>query len=498
MNHSLPRMFFLALVILFSESCALAKPLIIVGSKPFTESYVLSEIIAQTIEDAGEAIVQRKAGLGATGIVFESLKSGQISIYPEYTGTITEAILKNSKSKKISDINMELAPFGLAISGSLGFNDSYALAITRTFAEKNNIKKISDLKKFPDIRAGFTHEFLKRSDGFEPLRKCYGLVFNNFKGMEHSLAYESLAQGKIDLIEVYSTDAKVNKYNLVILHDDKEYFPKYLGVLFYRKDAFTGLPKTTKALKKLEGLIVGEKMIELNAKVELQNWSFEKTAAYFLNKKFDPSATSNFSAGKKMFVKRTKEHLSLVFISLAVAIMLGIPLGICAAKFSRLAQVVLLVSGLLQTIPSLALLCFLIPLFGIGYTPAVVALFLYALLPIVRSTYLGLKTIDPRLIESSRTLGLSGWNRLLRIEIPLASPSILSGIKLSAVINVGTATLAAFIGAGGYGAIIVTGLALNDDKLILQGAIPSAVLALLVHGFFELMDKLLIPKGIRQ
>jgi osmoprotectant transport system permease protein len=480
------------LMLILANGVAFAKPIISVGSKTFTESYVLAEIIAQTIEDAGEADVKRRPGLGATGIAFESLKTGDIDLYPEYTGTISEAILKNPKLKSVKEINLALAPMGLAVSETLGFDDTYALAVRKAYAQEKQISNISDLKKFPDIRAGFTHEFLKRADGFGALTKFYGLTFKNYKGMEHSLAYESFAENKIDLVEVYSTDAKIARYDLQLLKDDRDFFPKYLGVLFFKKELLLKYPKTAAALRGLEGKISEAKMTELNAKVELDKWGFDKTAAYFLGKKFEEK-----SEYWPAFFKRTKEHLSLVFISLFIAVLIGLPLGVFASRNKPLAQVVLAVSGIFQTIPSLALLCFLIPFFGIGYTPAVVALFLYALLPIVRNTYLGFTGIDPRLIESAKTLGLSSTDRLFRIELPLASPAILSGIKLSAVINVGTATLAAFIGAGGYGAFIVTGLALNDTQIILQGAIPSAVLALVVQGLFEVIDFLVIPEGLK-
>ncbi len=465
---------------------------IVVGSKTFTENYILAEILAQTIEDVGELKVIRRMGLGATGIIYESLKSGQIDIYPEYTGTISEAILKNPNLKSVSEINAGLANDHLQITESLGFNDNYALAVQKPFAKDKAIANISDLRKYPAIRAGFTHEFIKRQDGLDSLMKFYNMNLTNVKGMEHSLAYESLDEKKLDLIEVYSTDAKISKYDLQVLRDDKMFFPRYLAVFVFRSDLATRHPKTWLAIQKLQGQINEAKMIELNAKVELQSWSFEKTAAYFLNK------TSNHSSTVvQTFLKRTNEHLSLVSISLLIAILVGLPLGILAARFKFLAQSVLLISGLLQTIPSLALLCFLIPLFGIGYLPAVVALFLYALLPIVRNTYLGISTIDAGLIESARTLGLNWFDRLRLIELPLASPTILSGIKLSAVINVGTATLAAFIGAGGYGAIIVTGLALNNNQIILQGAIPSALLSIIVHVLFEFLDRWLVPKGLR-
>ncbi len=462
-----------------------------VGSKTFTESYILAEIVSQVIEGIGETKVQRKLGIGATGIIYESLRDGQIDIYPEYTGTISETIIKNQKLTTTEEINHALES-DLKITESLGFDDNYALAARDEFARNNSIKNISDLKNHLDIRGGFTHEFMKRQDGLGALEKFYGMNLTKTKGMEHALAYESLSEKKIDLIEVYSTDAKIAKYGLVVLNDDKNFFPKYHAVLFYRKAFAEKYPKSFMALQNLVGQISEPKMIELNAKVELEKWSFSKTASYFLQKESTASPSTMTT-----FLQRTKEHLFLVFVSLIAAILAGVPLGILAARFRYLAQIVLLISGLMQTIPSLALLCFLIPVFGIGYLPAITALFLYALLPIVRNTYLGLKSIDQRLIESARTLGLSSYDRLRLVEVPLASPTILAGIKLSAVINVGTATLAAFIGAGGYGAIIVTGLALNNTQIILQGAIPSAILAIMVHLFFEFTDRWIIPRGLR-
>lgn len=469
-----------------------SKPKIIVGSKTFTESYILAEILAQTIEDAGEVSVERKLGLGATGIVFESLKSGQIDIYPEYTGTISEIFFKDSKLFDTIRLNEKLIPLGLKISDPLGFNNTYALAVKKNSPATNAINKISDLRNYPNIRAGFTHEFLRRNDGFGALSNHYQFKIKKFKGMEHSLIYQSLIENKLDLIEVYSTDAKINRYNLKILIDDLDFFPKYQGVFFYRKEIEERYPKTMAAIKKLENQLSEKKMIELNAKSEIDGWSFEKTASYFLKK---DSQKTFFSW--ELLSRRTKEHLSLVFISLITAILVGVPAGFVASGYPKFGNLLMAFSGLLQTIPALALLSFLIPVFGIGYLPSVIALFVYALLPIVRNTYVGFQGIDSRLIESARTLGLSRWQRLGKVEIPLASPAILSGIKISAVMNVGGATLAAFVGAGGYGAIIVTGLALNDTSLILLGAIPSAVMALVIHAIFEFLDRALIPKGLK-
>lgn len=178
--------------------------------------------------------------------------------------------------------------------------------------------------------------------------------------------------------------------------------------------------------------------------------------------------------------------------------MVAIPLGVLSARQPRLGQIILGAVGLLQTIPSLALLVFMIPLFGIGGLPAVAALFLYSLLPIVRNTYTGLRDIPPELIESARALGLPRGARLRLIELPLVSPAVLAGIKTAAIINVGTATLGALIGAGGYGQPILTGIRLDDMGLILPGAIPAALLALAVQGLFESVERRLVPRGLRK
>ena len=190
------------------------------------------------------------------------------------------------------------------------------------------------------------------------------------------------------------------------------------------------------------------------------------------------------------FWRLTGEHLVLVFVSLAASIAVGIPLGILSHKVQAMTQVVLGVVGVIQTIPSLALFAFLIALLGtIGTVPALIALFLYALLPIVRNTYAGLEAVGKGMRQAALALGLSNRQRLKLVEIPLAMPSILAGIKTSAVINVGTATIAAFVGAGGYGERIVSGLALNDNATLLAGAIPAAALALIVQGAFEIGER---------
>jgi osmoprotectant transport system permease protein len=209
----------------------------------------------------------------------------------------------------------------------------------------------------------------------------------------------------------------------------------------------------------------------------------------------DPAAQRESWAGA--VPERTREHLMLVSLSLLAAILVALPLGILAARRPGLGKVVLAAVGVVQTIPSLALLVFMIPLLGIGAPPAITALFLYSLLPIVRNTHAGLVGIAPAVRDSAAALGLSRWAILWRVELPLALGTILAGIKSAAVINVGTATLGALVGAGGFGQPIFTGIRLDDFPLILQGAVPACLLALAVQGAFDLVERVLVPAPLR-
>ncbi len=482
------------LVFLFFVSFPLcAKPILTIGSKTFTESYILAEIIAQIAEDEGEVEVARHFGLGGTGIAFKAVEGGEIDVYPDYTGTIKEAILKESRLSGLDEIRKDLEKrYNLSLSPSLGFNNTYALALRQDSQREWGYKTISDLKERADIKSVFTHEFMKRGDGLKALERHYGFRFLNPINMEHSLAFEALNRSRVDLIEVYSTDAKIRRYNLFLLEDDRGFFPKYLATLVMRKDLKEKFPRTYLALeKKLFGRIDESTMVKLNSAVELEGYTFTQVAQEFLGKK--QSKASGIPLRKIGYL--TLEHLKLVFVSLFFSIILGIPVGIMATKNKLLGQVSLIGSGLLQTIPSLALLCFLIPVFGIGAKPAYVALFLYGLLPIVRNTYAGITQVDSSLQEAADLMGLTSWEKLRLVQLPLASINILTGIKTSAIINVGTATLAAFIGAGGLGTLIVVGLSLNDEKTILTGALPAAFLACLIHLLFEIVDRIVIPKG---
>ncbi|HKX37756.1 MAG TPA: glycine betaine ABC transporter substrate-binding protein [Burkholderiales bacterium] len=450
-----------------------------VGSKRFTESFILGEIISQT---AGGT---HKPGLGNTAILLEALKAGSIDVYPEYTGTIAREILKSEERLDLSEINRQLAALGLAASTPLGFSNSYALGMRRKDAERLSVRKVSDLPKHPALRFGLSHEFLGRRDGWPGLRSAYGLP-QEPRGLDHGIAYEALAAGEIDVMDLYTTDAKIERYAIVALDDDRHFFPAYDAVLLYRSE----VARRIEPLKKLEGKIDAATMVRLNARAELDKVGFADVAREFLGSRTEARRNLWSTMFAPDFGRLLLEHLGLVFGSLALAALVGIPLGLLAAKYSWLAQPVLASTGLLQTIPSLALLAFLIPVTGtIGVWPALIALFLYALLPITRNTYTGIVEVRPGLVHAGTALGLSPGQVLVKVEMPLASPVIMAGVKTSAVINVGTATIAAFIGAGGFGERIAQGLALNDHAVLLAGALPAAVLALLVHALFELAER---------
>jgi osmoprotectant transport system permease protein len=467
----------------------------VVGSKVFTESYVLGEIAKRAIENAGVPCVH-KQGMGGTIILWEALKEGAITAYPDYTGTIREEILKLGKETTVEELRAELERQGIGMTRELGFNNTYALVMNRKKAEALGIRKISDLRKHPELRAGLNHEFLKRQDGWEPLVRRYGLQMQDVRGIDHMLGYTALANGSIDLKEAYSTDAKIAENNLVVLEDDLNFFPAYKAVFLYRMDAD---PRVIKALKKLEGSIDEKLMMRLNSEAE-QTKDYSLAAGMYFGEKAKNYAVTNQSQRMMVKIGRwTVRHLLLVGISLFFAIIIGIPLGIWASKPGLASQIIIGSSGLVQTIPALALLALLIPIpfLGVSVTTAIVALFFYSLLPIVRNTATGLQNIPTPLRESAAALGLEPGAQLRKVFLPMASRTILAGIKTSAIINVGSATLAALIGAGGLGEPIISGLNLNDHATILEGAIPAAILALLVQFFFDFLDRFLIPKGLR-
>ncbi|HEV8702419.1 MAG TPA: glycine betaine ABC transporter substrate-binding protein [Candidatus Polarisedimenticolia bacterium] len=478
-------------------SCRTAPDQVRVGSKKFTESVVLGEIVTQLVRSTG-APAEHRAQLGGTQVLWHALLAGEIDLYPEYTGTIREDIVKNMPGDGSDDsLRAALARLGVGMTGSLGFEDSYALGMRKADAVRLNVTRISDLRAHPGLRLGFSEEFLHRGDGWPRLKTRYRLPQTDVRQLDHDVAYRALAAGDIDATDLYTTDAEIPYYRLEVLADDLGHFPNYRAVLLYRSDLLRRVPSTVAALRALQGRIAVDEMQRLNARVKLEHVSERAAASDFL-------ATTLRIEGERVSERRGRrvgryvvEHLALVLASLSAAIVVAIPLGIAAARRRRLGAAILALAGIVQTIPSLALLVFMIPLLGIGTAPAVAALFLYSVLPIVRNTVSGLTGIPASLLESADVLGLSSTARLWKVELPLAAPSILAGIQTSAVINVGTATLGALIGAGGLGQPILTGIRLDDLSLILEGAIPAALLALMVQALFELLGRVLIPKGLR-
>ncbi len=482
-----------------------------VGSKRFTESYILGEVITQTARGAG-AVAEHRQGLGNTAVVVEALKTGSIDVYPEYLGTVEREILKLPTGSPRAAIDEKLRAMGLAMGVPLGFANGYALAASAEVARQHGLTTLGDLRKAPDLRIAISQEFLGREDGWPGLSKRYQLP-QRPTSIDHGLSYQALQSRRIDLTDIYTTDARIADLGLVTLQDDENYFPRYDAVLLYRADLPTRAPQAWQKIAALEGRIDVTRMIAMNAQAELQGRAFPAIAAAFLAGQATPAAatapattasTATAQARPSLssaifggdFWRLTRDHLWLVAVSVGIAVLIGIPLGTLAAARAWLGQGVLGLVGLLQTIPSLALLAALIPLLGrIGTVPAIVALSLYALLPIVRNTAVGLMQVPQGTRQAAVALGMTPAQSWRLVKLPLALPVIVAGIKTATVMTVGTATIAAFIGAGGYGERIAQGLALNDGTTLLAGAIPSAGLAIVFQVMFEVVERVFRRQG---
>lgn len=471
-------------------------PVVHTASKKFTESVVLEALAAQVMELSGVAVV-RHSELGGTRVLWEALLRGDLDLYPEYTGTLAREILAGQAVADQAALGGALAARGVEMTLPLGFENTYAVGLRRDRAARLGVRRISDLAAHPGLRFGFTNEFLDRSDGWPALRERYSLPQRRVLGLDHDVAYRALAGGDIDVTDLYSTDAEIRQYDIQVLEDDRRAFPEYRAVFVYRSDLPRRAPQAVAALRRLEGRISAAEMIDLNARASLDRVPAPLVAADFLRSRLGVAPEVRQAGLAERLLGRTGEHLVLVGIALALSIALALPLGVWAARRPGAGRVILGAAGVVQTIPSLALLVLMLPLLGIGARPAVAALVLYGLLPIVRNTHAGLTGIAPELRESAEALGLPPWARMRRVELPLATPSILAGVKTSAVIAVGTATLGALIGAGGYGQPILTGIRLASTPLILEGAVPAALLALAVQGLFDLSERLLVPRGLR-
>ncbi|MDP6376834.1 MAG: glycine betaine ABC transporter substrate-binding protein [Pseudomonadales bacterium] len=471
---------------------SVAERVVTVGSKNFNESYVLGELVAQVLEGEGYT-VERKFGLGGTLICFDALTQGEVDVYVEYSGTLEQAILKLERKVDLEELNRRLDQRGVRLLDPLGFNNTYAMVLKRELAESRGMISIASLAQNADLRVVVSHEFLEREDGWPGLARTYGLD-RSVTGIEHGLAYQALDEGALDVTDAYSTDGELERYQLTVLKDDRDFFPRYLAAALVRADAD---PHLVDALGVLAGTLDDSAMQALNAQVIYAGRTFAEVAAEHLARVgiADPGVRHDDSFWRDLGAN-TLQHLKLTGIALLAAIAVGVGASLAVFRSPVVSRALVYLCGLLQTIPSIALLALMIPLFGIGALPAVIALFLYSLLPILRNSITALTTVDPSLIRVAGAMGLTETEQLRHLYLPLSMPSILAGVRTAAVISIGTATLAAFIGAGGLGDPIVTGLALNNVSLILQGAVPAALLAVLTELVFELVERATIPKHL--
>ena len=510
-----------ALAIALPQGAPRTRP-IVVASKPFGESYILCEMFAQLLEARGFP-VDRRPGLGATEIAFAALKNGSIDVYPEYTGTGLLAILGDTTRRTPAQAFTHVATefrrqFGVTWLPPLGFENTYAISVRRETATRYSVRTLTDLARVaPSLRAGFTADFIGRHDGLPGLSRAYGLTFRDVRPLLGAVKYQALAAGEIDVIDGYSTDGLIARYDLVVLSDDRGFFPPYQAAALVSAALERDNARAITVLAELSGRIDGAMMRALNRRLEVDAVSVSTVARNALDSLGLGSGSrpttdvARAPAGRlsawDSFVhaivdergalaRRTWRHLVLSAISLAAAALVAIPFALVLERRRRLAEPLVRVTGLLQTIPGIALLAFMIPLLGIGIIPALVALFIYSLYPIVRNTYSGVRDADPVAVNAAHALGMTPGQVLRLVRFPLAAPTIMAGVRTAAVINVGTATLAAFIGAGGLGEPIVAGLALSDTRMVLSGAIPAALLALIVDGLLALVERRTRPGGL--
>ena len=499
---------------------------VIVASKPFGESYLLAELFAQVLEAHGIA-VERKPGLGQTQIAVEALRSGAIDVYPEYTGTGLLAVLHDTLSDSLaSDARLVFAHvarafasrYGMRWLPPLGFQNSYAIAVRRNTAAQYHLRTMSDLaRESGHLVAGFTADFIGRPDGLAGLARSYGVRPRAVRPLAPAVKYQALANGAVDVIDGYTTDGLLSKYDLVTLVDDRHFFPPYEAAALIGSRLARDRPDAVSALTTLSGMLDESRMRALNRRIEVDGEDVKRVAADGLrdigvtavarDTSAEPqsreSLSTKVSLSAYLWQRRGSirslvlRHLLLVALALGAAILVALPLALALERMRHVAEPLIGALGVLETIPSIALLAFMIPLFGIGIKPALVALWIYALYPIVRSAYSGVRDADPFAVEAAEALGMTPWQRLLSVRLPLAAPVIMSGIRTAAVITVGAATLAAFIGAGGLGEPIVAGLALADTNMILSGALPAAALALLVDGVLALVERAVAPAHLR-
>jgi osmoprotectant transport system permease protein len=498
-----------------------ARP-VAVGSKPFGESYLLAEIFAQLLEARGLAVT-RRFGLGGTEIIFPALQQGAIDVFPEYTGSgllvILKAPLETDPAAVFDTVSREFQRrHDVRWLAPLGFENTYAMSVRTEMAERLGLKTLSDAARVSrDLRAGFTADFIGLRDGLPMLRSTYGFEPKSVSALAVAVKYQALVAGEVDVIDAYSTDGLLDRYPITVLTDDRRVFPPYDAAAVVRGGLAREQPAAVAALAELSGRIDVTRMRRWNARVEVEQEPVAAVARTALTDLglIDPaptagSASADEGAGEASatslpgylwarrgaIARMSLRHLWLAGVSLLFAVIVGVAMGLVLAR-RRGAEAATRAIGLLQTVPGIALLAFMLPVLGIGTAPAVTALFLYSLYPVIRGTVTGIRQADRSAVDAAHALGMTARQVLAWVEVPLAMPVIMSGVRTAAVINVGTATLAAFVGAGGLGDPIVAGLALADTRMVLSGAIPAAALALLVDLALARAQRWLTPPALR-
>ncbi len=506
-------------VMLFAVTARADSGIVRVGAKNFTEQLLLGEMIAQTIEAHTPLAVERRFQLGGTQVTFEALRASAIDVYPEYTGTGLLTILKEPPpadrdyTRRRVDEGFR-SQFGIAWLAGFGFENTYALAVRENDARFAGVRTITELARTRELALGGTHEFMERADGFAALAARYGLVLRDggATSLDPGLLYAAIANAQVDVIAAFSTDARIKANALRVLDDDRAFFPPYEAAPIARVAALAANPSLGPALARLAGIATSDDMRRMSYEVDIRGRLAGEVVSEFLRERKIVTASSSsaqtasasgpildyFWDNRTYVAGLVLRHLLLTLIALFVATLAGVALGFAVARSDGLAAIVFPVVGTFQTVPSLALLGFLVPVLGIGVKPALVALFVYALLPIVRSTHAGIRSVDPRFCDVGRGIGLSEAQILRRIEVPLALPTILAGVRTSAVILVGTATLASLVGAGGLGDPIFRGLSSLRAPTILLGAIPAALLALAFDKILGIIERRVVSPGLRK
>jgi osmoprotectant transport system permease protein len=504
----------LALALLASVCLAQPAGVVRVGSKNFTEQEILGEIVAQLIERTTDLRVERRFGLGGTDICHAALEAGQIDAYVEYTGTALLSILKRDVIASSDDAYRVVASeyrdrFGLEWLPPIGFNNTYAMSVREADAEASGWLTMSDLAADAgSLTGGFPSEFMERPDGYPGMREVYGLDLAGVREMDIGLMYTALDQEQVDLICAFATDGRLEEYDLRVLADDRGFFPPYDAAPVFTAKILARHPAIRDALVSIAGTIPDEAMRRLNYEVDVLKRPVPEVARRWIDARLgvapasappadaDPADRPGLIdlaiARRGALLDKTLEHLWLTLLGAGIAMAIGVPLGVLVHRRAAARGPVLTFTEIMQTIPSLALLAFLFAVYGVlGQRPAVTALVLYALLPIVLNTFTGLREIPAQIIQAADGVGMSARQRLLRVELPLAAPIIIAGIRTATVLTVGIATLSTYIGAGGLGDFIARGLARNDTRLTLLGAIPAALLAVALSLVIRLIERAL-------